>query len=148
MALALSFEAEVKCSAYIFYGLFKNNITELKNLFPEICENIHVIEGHGPSISSVRLWKCRLGVVGFATAKDKMAAVNNELKSITWSTEGDATNFEIKLVSVTLTGEGSFLVIWSVTFKNTNQDVQFPTAFMNYVHMLTVGLPYRLLKQG
>ncbi|KAI3909571.1 hypothetical protein MKW98_013988 [Papaver atlanticum] len=129
MAYALGIEAEIKCSANMFYGLFKDNITELKNLFPEIYESIHVIEGHGPSVGSVRLWKYKLGMKWyFATTKDRMVTVNDEIKSITWSLEGDMKNFEIKL--------------------NTNGDVQFPTAFINYLHTLTVKLPSRLLKRA
>ncbi|KAI3849190.1 hypothetical protein MKW92_046584 [Papaver armeniacum] len=146
MAHSLGLEVEVKCSANVFYGFFKNNITELKNHFPEIYESVHVIEGHGPSVGSVRLWKYKLDGQ-FVTAKERMIAVNNEGKSITWSLEGDKINFEIKLVSVTPTGEGFCLVKWLVTLENANRDVEFLTAFINYLRTITVGLPSRLLKQ-
>ncbi|KAI3974658.1 hypothetical protein MKX01_029648 [Papaver californicum] len=71
MAHAQGFEAEIKCSADTFYEILKNNITELKILFPEMYESIHVIEGHGPSVGSVRLWKYKLDG-HFVTAMERM----------------------------------------------------------------------------
>ncbi|KAI3956637.1 hypothetical protein MKW98_016701 [Papaver atlanticum] len=116
MAHAIGFEVEVKCSADTFYKFFKNNITQLVNCFPETYKSIEVIDqGDKPSVGSVRLWKYEL-------------AVNGENKSITWNfLDGDVMNFyrsfQIKLVSVTPTGEGSCLAKWSVNFEKDKGDL-------------------------
>ncbi|XP_026440173.1 major latex protein 146-like [Papaver somniferum] len=153
MADAMGFEAEVKCSADMFYGFFKNKITQLANHFPEIYKSIQVIKGDGPSVGSAWLWKMELGG-RFITEKSEMIAVNSENKSITWNflDGGDVMNlyrsFQIKLVSVTPTGQGSCLVKWSVSFENALGDLPIPTAFINLLHMISRELPSRILKQG
>ncbi|KAI3997537.1 hypothetical protein MKX01_029368 [Papaver californicum] len=126
----------------IFYGFYKNEITQLVNCFPEVYRSIQVIEGDGPSVGSVRLWKYKVGGQ-FITTKEQMIAVNSENKSITWNfLEGDVTNFyrsfQIKLVSVTPTGAGSCLVKYSA----------IPSAFISLLHMISVELPSQLHKHG
>ncbi|RZC86757.1 hypothetical protein C5167_030108 [Papaver somniferum] len=61
MADAMGFEVEVNCFADMFYGFFKNKITQLMNLFPETFRSIQVIKGDGPSVGSACLWKTELG---------------------------------------------------------------------------------------
>ncbi|KAI3918360.1 hypothetical protein MKX01_041680 [Papaver californicum] len=68
---------------------------------------------------------------------------------------GDVMNlyrsFQIKLVSVTPTGEGSCLMKW---FENTLPiallfgDSPIPAAFINLLQMVSIELPSQLLKQG
>ncbi|RZC47961.1 hypothetical protein C5167_040911 [Papaver somniferum] len=151
MAHAIGFEAEVKCIADMFYEFFKNNITQLVNCFPETYKSIEVIDqGDEPSVGSVRLWKYELDG-HFITTKEKMIAVNGENKSITWNfLDGDVMNFyrsfQIKLISVTPTGEDSCLAKWSVNFEKDKGDLPYPTAFIKLLHKISVDLPSKLLK--
>ncbi|KAI3849192.1 hypothetical protein MKW92_046586 [Papaver armeniacum] len=153
MADAMGFEVEVNCSANMFYGFFKNKITQLANHFPETFRSIQVIKGDGPSVGSTCLWKFELGG-RFMTQKSEVASVNNENKSITWNfLEGDVLklyrNFQIKLVSVTPTGEESCLVEWSVNFEKPRGDyLVIPTGFINLLRKISAKLPSQLDKQG
>ncbi|MCL7041320.1 hypothetical protein MKW94_030954 [Papaver nudicaule] len=153
MARAIGCEAQVKCSVDMFYGFFKNNITQLVDCFPETYKSIQVIDqGETPSVGSVRLWKYQLGD-HFITTKEEMIDVDGETKSITWNfLDGDVMNlyrsFQIKLVFVTPTGEGSCVAKWSVEYENAVGDLPYPTAFMNLLRMISVELPPKLLKQA
>ncbi|RZC86756.1 hypothetical protein C5167_030109 [Papaver somniferum] len=154
MADAMGFEVEVNCSANMFYGFFKNKVTQLANHFPETYKRIQVIKGDGTSVGSVCLWKIELDG-RFITQKAEMIAVNSENKSITWNflKGGDVMNlyksFQIKLVSVTPTGEESCLVEWSVNYENARGDyLLIPTGFINLLRKISVKLPSQLNKQG
>ncbi|MCL7035010.1 hypothetical protein MKW94_019749 [Papaver nudicaule] len=153
MADSLGFEAEIKCSANKYYGYFRNNLPHLAKHFPEIYKSIEVIEGDGPSVGSVRLWKSELDG-HFITTKERTVSVNDESKSITWNVLKGSdlmklhNSFLIKLVSVTPTREGYCLAKWSVNFESDHGDVSFPTALINLLHKTTVELPARLSKQG
>ncbi|KAI3849193.1 hypothetical protein MKW92_046587 [Papaver armeniacum] len=133
MAHAVGFEAEVKCTADMFYEFFENNITQLVNCFPETYKRIEVIhQGDKPSVGKCFRFKS-LKYGHFITTNEEMIAVNGENKSIT-------CNF--------LEGDDSCLAKWSVNFEKAKGDLPFPTAFMDLLHKISVELPSKLLKQG
>ncbi|OVA01731.1 Bet v I domain [Macleaya cordata] len=148
----LEFQTELKCPADKFYGMFKQNLTQLTKYFPETYESIQVIEGDGPSVGSVRFWNYELDGQSF-TCKDRTMVVDDEKRSMIWSIfEGEVMNLyntlELKLqVSTSPKGKGS-LVKWTVEFEKANEDAPIPTAYINLTERISKGMDLHLLKQA
>lgn len=57
----LAVETEIQSSADKFYYKFRNNMTELTKVHPEIYKSIEVLKGNGIAVGSVTLWKNAIG---------------------------------------------------------------------------------------
>lgn len=63
MSQSYSIVAMVELKSHIekFYGFFKNHVGDLVNLFPDLYQSIHLVEGQYFSVGSVILFKYHLG---------------------------------------------------------------------------------------
>ncbi|KAI3849191.1 hypothetical protein MKW92_046585 [Papaver armeniacum] len=155
---ALGLEVEIQCSANKFYGFFKNHITQLQSYFPETFKSIHVTEGYQPSVGSLRFWKYELGI--FLLEKPNFFA--NRWSSDHHQREDGICDpcdkcscFQIKLLSVTPTREGVSLAKCrcictglDACFDNSRGDSSIPSAFIQFLRMVSVELASQRLKEG
>ncbi|KAF9592026.1 hypothetical protein IFM89_011609 [Coptis chinensis] len=146
----LDVQTAIQSSADKFYGKFKNNMTELSKVYPEIYKNIVVLEGDGKSVGSVILWKYVCGSNSNSVTKEKIVAVDDKNRSITFEVmEGDPMlnsfkSFALR-IHVTGNGERSF-VKWSLEFEKANEDVPHPNMYLDLLAKVTKKLDAYLLK--
>ncbi|RZC61296.1 hypothetical protein C5167_023058 [Papaver somniferum] len=111
----LGFEAEIKCSADKYFGMFSNNVTQLPKFVPSTFKSVEITEGDGTSIGSTRLWKYAI-----------------------------VFNVKIDVVPKQhATGNGS-LVKWSLEFEKVNDDIPDPTAYIDAIQLVTNELSSQL----
>ncbi|RZC58189.1 hypothetical protein C5167_005494 [Papaver somniferum] len=146
----LGFEAETKCSADKYFGMFSYNVTQLPKFVPSMFKSVEITEGDGTSIGSSRLWKYTIEGPEMAL-KDRLTSFNKEKRSMAYEfTEGEIMNY-YKTLNVKLdvvpkqcaTGNGSF-VKWSLEFEKVNADIPDPTAYMDALQLVTNELSSRL----
>ncbi|XP_026383745.1 major latex protein 146-like [Papaver somniferum] len=142
----LGFEAEIKCSADKYFGMFSNNVTQLPKFVPSTFKSVEITEGDGTSIGSTRLWKYAIVI-----SKDRLTTFNKEKRSLVYEiTQGGIMNyykvFNVKIDVVPkqhATGNGS-LVKWSLEFEKVNDDIPDPTAYIDAIQLVTNELSSQL----
>ncbi|KAF8407638.1 hypothetical protein HHK36_006771 [Tetracentron sinense] len=138
----LEVQTKIKSSADKFYGFFRNNITLLVNVFPEVYKSIEIVKGDGKSVGSVRFWKYFLGTP--MVTKERVEAIDDEKKSITFCAfEGDITKYYKSVMAtlqVTKDGGGS-LVKWSLVVEKANQDAPPPNIYLDMVAKDPIDFP-------
>ncbi|KAI3947508.1 hypothetical protein MKX01_017072 [Papaver californicum] len=146
----LGFEAEIKCSADKYFGMFSHNVTQLPKFLPNIYKSVEIIEGDETSVGSISLWKYNGGGKEMI-AKDRLKMFDKEKRSITYELlEGELKNY-YKAMSMTLNvvpkqgaaGNAS-LVTWSVEFEKVNEDIPNPTAYIDALKLATKELSSQL----
>ncbi|KAK9115279.1 hypothetical protein Syun_022076 [Stephania yunnanensis] len=138
---AIDVESEINCPADKMYDLFKNHLTQLPILFPEIFKSAEVLEGDGKSIGSVRHWTYLIHHTSDEVLEvtEKITEVDDENKSLTFSAlEGDVLKTYKRFhgkVTVTPKGTGS-LVKWHIIYDKENEDDPHPHPYLDIVQGL------------
>ncbi|KAF8369711.1 hypothetical protein HHK36_006773 [Tetracentron sinense] len=147
MATIDKIEVQIKSPADKFYGIFRNNIGHLTEVFPDHYKSMEVIEGEGNGLGSARLWNFHLETP--MVFKERIIAIDDENRSITFSAlEGDINTDYCTFnptVQVTPQGDGS-LVKWFIEFEKTNEDVRHPNHFLDFFEKVTKEMDAYLLK--
>ncbi|KAI3976991.1 hypothetical protein MKX01_008849 [Papaver californicum] len=152
-------ETEVKCSADNFYSLFKEDMTQLTNHFPQYFKTAELLEGDGKNVvkvliqhvGTVRLWKYALPghpVDQEFTVKETITKVDDENRSITLNVlEGSCVLNTSKGFTVTVSvtpkegaEESECMVRWCFDLTKENEDVPHPHPYMELVDFISKEL--------
>ncbi|KAK9091605.1 hypothetical protein Sjap_024782 [Stephania japonica] len=131
-------ESEIDCPADKMYDLFKNHLTQLPTLFPEIFKSAEVLQGDGKSVGSVRHWTYLIHHSSDEVLEvtEKITEVDDENRSLTFSAmEGDVLKTYKRFhgkVTVTPKGTGS-VVKWHIIFEKANEDDPHPDSYLEIV---------------
>ncbi|CAK9137815.1 unnamed protein product [Ilex paraguariensis] len=125
----LNVDMEVKSPADKFWESVRNSNTLFPKLFPDQYKSIEVLEGDGKSVGSVRLVTYAEGLPLVSVSKEKIDAVDEANKTVSYSVVGGELlkyykNFKAHL-TVTPKGDGS-LVLWSCEFEKATEEVVDP----------------------
>ncbi|KAI3894155.1 hypothetical protein MKW92_036527 [Papaver armeniacum] len=143
-------EIEVMCSADKFYGLFKEDMTQLVNHFPQYYKSVELLEGDGKNVGTVRLWK--ILVTGHPadeifTVKETIAKVDDENRSLTLNVlEGCVLKtYEGFIVTVSATPkegaeDSECIVRWCFDLEKEHEDVPHPHPYMELVDFMSKEL--------
>ncbi|KAL2464865.1 MLP-like protein [Abeliophyllum distichum] len=148
-AQKLEVDVEVKSDAEKFWNGIRNSSTLFPKAFPDQYESIQVLEGDGKSVGSIRLIKYAPGWSTIATTKEKIEFVDEEKKSLSYtSIDGDLLkyykNFKAHLV-ITPKGDGS-LVKWSCEFEKASEEIPNPHLIRDFAVKNFKDLDAYLLK--
>ncbi|KAI3871732.1 hypothetical protein MKW92_004742 [Papaver armeniacum] len=123
---------EIKnCSADHFYGFLKNEMTKLPQILPHVFKSFQILAGDGKSVGTVRLSKTTMGSSHEETVKDKIAAMDDQNRTLTVSVIDGAllrmyTKFEYTVTVTPLVTQGaeqSCIVKMFVEYEKKNEDV-------------------------
>nr|GLL31984.1 MLP-like protein 423 [Ipomoea trifida]GMD13391.1 MLP-like protein 423 [Ipomoea batatas]GMD19563.1 MLP-like protein 423 [Ipomoea batatas]GMD21206.1 MLP-like protein 423 [Ipomoea batatas] len=122
-------DVEVCIGADKFWHSIRDSNTLFPKIFPEVYKTIEVLEGDGKAIGSIRLIKYGEGAPLLTFAKEKIDAVDDEKKTVSYHVlEGDILkhykHFKAFLC-VTPKGDGS-LVKWWCEFDKASPEVPEP----------------------
>ncbi|KAL2465239.1 MLP-like protein [Abeliophyllum distichum] len=148
-AQKLEVDVEVKSDAEKFWNGIRNSSTLFPKAFPDQYESIQVLEGDGKSVGSIRLIKYAPGWSTIATTKEKIEFVDEEKKSLSYtSIDGDLLkyykNFKAHLV-ITPKGDGSS-VKWSCEFEKASEEIPNPHLIRDFAVKNFKDLDAYLLK--
>ncbi|XP_062104868.1 kirola-like [Humulus lupulus] len=132
-----------------FYGFFKNNMVRFVQLFPRNIKNVQIQGGGGVRTGCIMFWKYDLGITGSPmTAKVKVAAVDDENKSITMEIlEGDVfkfyKSFKVKIQFNDVDNSAS-KIVWALEYEKANESAPDPDHYVNFAVKLTKGIDAQL----
>ncbi|XP_078151717.1 MLP-like protein 423 [Carex rostrata] len=131
MAAKSEVEVEVKSAPEKFWEAIRSSTDLFPKVFPEQYKSIDILEGDGKSVGSVRLVNYAPGTPLVTFAKEKVEAVEEENKLVSYSViDGEILslykNFRATL-SITPKGEGS-LIKWTLQYDKASDEVPEPEA--------------------
>ncbi|KAJ3674009.1 hypothetical protein LUZ60_006001 [Juncus effusus] len=129
MASKVEFELEVKSNAEKFWKAMKDYADLIPKGFPQQYKSIDIIEGDGKSVGSVRLVKYAEGIPTMTFAKEKIEALDEENKLVSYSViDGEVMNIYKsfkKTVKISPKGEGS-LIKFTLEYEKANEGAGVP----------------------
>ncbi|KAI3864402.1 hypothetical protein MKX03_028438 [Papaver bracteatum] len=134
-------EVELKnCTADQFYGFLKNEMTTLPQVIPHIFKSFQILAGDGKSEGTIRLSKVAMGTCHVEMVKDKIEAIDDESRTVSFSVvDGDVLRmypkFEYTLTVTPLVTQGSdqsCLLKLSVEYEKENEDVPHPHQYVEF----------------
>ncbi|XP_057528812.1 MLP-like protein 423 [Amaranthus tricolor] len=146
----LEVDVEVKSNPDKFWSSIRESDKVFPKAFPELYKSIDILEGDGKAVGSVRLVNFAEGFPFVTKSKEKVEAVDEENKTVSYSVlEGEVLNF-YKSFKAHLTikpkEEGS-LVKWSCEFEKSTENAPDPeTVFKDFAVKTFHDLDAYLLK--
>ncbi|KAL0446771.1 UNVERIFIED_CONTAM: MLP-like protein [Sesamum latifolium] len=143
----LQHKTQIRSSPDKIFDVYKNKTYLMPNISPDKLQSIQVLQGDGKSIGSVRLWTYVMGVP--VVAKDKIVAVDEENKSITFELIGGEVTKYFNTFTATFqaTGEGDRnMVTWSVEYEKASDDVPHPHSHLEFLVNMSRDVDAFLLK--
>ncbi|KAL2522406.1 Polyketide cyclase/dehydrase and lipid transport superfamily protein [Forsythia ovata] len=127
MSQNLEATTEIKSSADKFYGFFRNNLSDLVNIFPANFKSVQILEGEEGSVGCVELWN--YVIVGISvTAKVKFEAINDGERSITYTVlDGDVLQLYKSFKATITVTDGS--VKWFIEYEKALEIAPIPEAY-------------------
>nr|GMD19853.1 MLP-like protein 423 [Ipomoea batatas] len=139
----LEVETQIKSASKKFFDIYLNNSRLLPKICPAKIRSVQVLEGDGKSVGSVRLWTYNLG--GNVIAKDKIDAVDEENRSVTFALiGGEVTNY-FKSFRATLQACGNS-VKWTLEYEKANDNVPTPHSHVEFLMNVARDVDEYLLK--
>ncbi|KAI3933131.1 hypothetical protein MKW92_002287 [Papaver armeniacum] len=144
------------CSGDQLYSFYKNEMTKLPQILPQIVKSFQILAGHGNSAGTVRLAKLSIGSSREEIVKDKIEAVVDESRTLRGSIiDGDLLRmypkfeYTINITPlVTQGGEESCLFKLSVEYEKENEDVPNPTEYMEMSSFVSKAVASHLAKKA
>ncbi|KAL1568582.1 MLP-like protein 28 [Salvia divinorum] len=141
----LELQTLITSSPHKFFDIYHKKTYLMPSICPGKLRSVQVLEGDGKSIGSVRLWTYVMGVPVIAT--DKIVAVDEVNKSITFELiDGEVTKY-FKSFKATLEAGGVDTVKWSVEYDKANEDVPHPHSHLQFLGTMAKDIDAYLLKQ-
>ncbi|XP_057477458.1 MLP-like protein 423 isoform X2 [Actinidia eriantha] len=143
----LEHQIEIKSSPDRFFDIYKNKTYLMPKISPDNIQSIQVLEGDGRSVGSVRMWTYILGSP--VIAKDKIDAVDEENKSITFDLiGGEVTNYykSFKATLQATSKDGTNLAKWTLEYEKANENVPTPHSHIDFLATLGREIDSYLLK--
>ncbi|KAI3933130.1 hypothetical protein MKW92_002286 [Papaver armeniacum] len=144
------------CSGDQLYSFYKNEITKLPQVLPQIFKSVQILAGHGNSAGTVRLAKLSIGSSREEMVKAKIEAVVDESRTLRGSViDGDLLRmypkfeYTINITPlVTQGGEESCVFKLSVEYEKENEDVPNPTEYMEMSSFISKAVASHLAKKA
>uniref|UniRef100_A0A5B6ZNS7 Bet v I/Major latex protein domain-containing protein n=1 Tax=Davidia involucrata TaxID=16924 RepID=A0A5B6ZNS7_DAVIN len=131
----LDIEVEVKTPAEKFWHSIRDSTTIFPKAFPDQYKSIETLEGDGKSVGSVRLVKFAEGLPLISVMKEKVDAVDEAKKTVTYSVIGGDLLKYYKSFKATLVvspkGDGS-LVQWTCEFEKASEEIPDPNIIRDF----------------
>ncbi|GFY96382.1 hypothetical protein Acr_11g0006880 [Actinidia rufa] len=143
----LEHQIEIKSSPAWFFDIYKNKTYLMPKISPDNIQSIQVLEGDGRSVGSVRMWTYILGSP--VMAKDKIDAVDEENRSITFDLiGGEVTNYykSFKATLQATSKDGTNLAKWTLEYEKANEHVPTPHSHIDFLATLGREIDSYLLK--
>ncbi|KAI4388923.1 hypothetical protein MLD38_001211 [Melastoma candidum] len=136
----LTLQVDLTCSADKFYGMFRKNMGQLVQMFPENLKGYRFVQGNEFGNGAVVLWNYNLGTPSTVKARHD---TNDATKAITFTVlEGDLLrifkNFKVKLQVERGVAK------WSFEFEKINPNSPNPTEYLDFVNKVSKGLNAQL----
>ncbi|XP_022151242.1 MLP-like protein 423 [Momordica charantia] len=132
----LELETDVKSSADKFWNNMRESTIIFPKAFPHDYKSIEVLEGDGKAVGSVRLITYAEGSELAKESKEKIEAVDEEKKTVSYSViEGDLLKYYKSFkghISVSPKGEGSS-VKWSCEYEKASEEIPDPHIIKDFV---------------
>ncbi|XP_073269369.1 MLP-like protein 31 [Primulina huaijiensis] len=124
-------EAQIKSSPSKFYDFFKNNMSQLVNIFPEKFESVQLLEGTDGCVGNVKLFKMLMGSQT-VTMKVRAEELNDEERIIIYDAfEGDHMKLYNSLKSIiTVRINGS--VKWGIEVEKAKDSAPNPDRYLTF----------------
>ncbi|XP_057477457.1 MLP-like protein 423 isoform X1 [Actinidia eriantha] len=162
----LEHQIEIKSSPDRFFDIYKNKTYLMPKISPDNIQSIQVLEGDGRSVGSVRMWTYILDFLFYSwhrknykgkgkqkgspvIAKDKIDAVDEENKSITFDLiGGEVTNYykSFKATLQATSKDGTNLAKWTLEYEKANENVPTPHSHIDFLATLGREIDSYLLK--
>ncbi|OVA16279.1 Bet v I domain [Macleaya cordata] len=128
-------EVEIKSPASKFWESIRDSTNLFPKIFPEQYKSIEVVEGDGKSVGTIKLLKYAEGMPLITFSKEKIEAVDETTKSVSYSIiDGELVNFYKNFkanLNVGTKGEGS-LVKWSCEFEKASEEIPDPNIIKDF----------------
>ncbi|KAL3510573.1 hypothetical protein ACH5RR_029974 [Cinchona calisaya] len=119
----------------------------MPKISPGKLQSIQVLEGDGKSVGSIRLWTYVMGTP--VIAKDKIDAIDEENKTITFGLiGGEVTNYfkSFKATLQAIVQGGINIVKWTLEYEKANDDVPTPHSHLDFLINCSRDVDAYLLK--
>ncbi|XP_047957738.1 MLP-like protein 423 [Salvia hispanica] len=132
MASKIEMEVELKSEAEKVWNSMRESTTLFPKALPQHYQSIQILEGDGKSVNSVRLVTYPQGISPVSSIKEKIEAVDDEKKFVSYSViEGDILkyykNFKGSLsVSSSSNGDNKTSLKWTCEFDKATEDTPDP----------------------
>ncbi|KAI3453135.1 hypothetical protein Pfo_009798 [Paulownia fortunei] len=143
----LELQTQITSPPDIFFDIYKNKTYLMPSISPDKLQSIQVLEGDGKSVGSVRLWTYVMGVP--VIAKDKIVAVDEENKSITFELIGGEVTKCFKSFKATLEATAKAdmnIVKWVLEYEKASEDVPSPHSHLEFLVNMATEIDAYLLK--
>ncbi|XP_073059872.1 MLP-like protein 31 [Primulina eburnea] len=122
-------ESQIKSSPAKFYNFFKNNMSQLVNIFPEKFESVQLLEGTDGCVGNVKLFKVMMGRET-VTMKVRAEEFNDEERIIIYDAfEGDHTKL-YKSFKSTITVRINGSVKWGIEVEKAEDSAPNPDRYL------------------
>ncbi|XP_038877995.1 kirola-like [Benincasa hispida] len=145
-------KVELKSPIQNFYGFFRNHLGDLVNLFPELYQSIHLVEGEHLSAGSVIQFKYHLGHQ-LVSEKWSMRVVDDTKRYIIYeAVEGDMRKYykvlrtKLEAVNGGLNKVGGSFAKWTVEYEKAYENVPSPENYMELFVRISKGVDAYLNK--
>ncbi len=139
-------KVELKSPIEKFYGFFRNHLGDLINLFPELYQSIHLVEGEHLSAGSVILFKYHLGHE-LVSEKWSMRVVDDAKKYIIYeAVEGDMQKYykvlraKFEAIDGGLSKVRGSFAKWTVEYEKAYENVSSPASHMELFLKISKGV--------
>ncbi|KAK6152835.1 hypothetical protein DH2020_012474 [Rehmannia glutinosa] len=136
-------KTQIMCAPPKVYNFFKNDLTELTKIVPQLFQSVKVIDGNKGQAGGVIQYE--LLILGKAmTAKVKTETINDEERSITFVIlEGDVMQLYTSFKAKVTVSDGT--VTWCLEFEKANDLAPNPDQYAAVAVEVTKGLDLYLL---
>ncbi|XP_052173448.1 MLP-like protein 423 [Diospyros lotus] len=131
----LDVEVEVKTGAEEFWQSIRESTTLFPKAVPHQYKSIHVLEGDGKSVGSVRVVHFAEGSPLVKTTEEKIEAVDEEKKTVAYSVVGgDILKYykNFKATLVVSSKDGGSKVKWDCQFEKASEEVPSPNLIRDF----------------
>ncbi|GFP90821.1 mlp-like protein 423 [Phtheirospermum japonicum] len=146
----LELQTQIRSSPFKLFDVYKNKINLMPKICPDKLKRVDILEGDGKSVGSVRLWTYVMGVP--VVAKDKIVAVDEEKKSITFELIGGEVtkyfkNFKATFEAISKTNNSNMkMVKWGLEYEKASEDVPNPHSHLEFLVNMALEIDAYLLK--
>ncbi|KAL2485003.1 MLP-like protein [Abeliophyllum distichum] len=144
----IELQTQIRSSPDRIFDIYKNKSYLMPKISPDKLQSIEVVEGDGISVGSVRLWTYVMGVP--VIAKDRIDAIDEEKKSITFELIGGEVTKYFKNFKATLEATAKAdknIVKWSLEYEKASEDVPTPYSHLEFLVNASTDVDAFLLKQ-
>ncbi|KAL4277528.1 MLP-like protein 43 [Arachis hypogaea] len=144
-------ETEIEANASDFYKVLRKQLYDVPNICPDDVHAAHVRQGDWENVGSVQQWDYT--IEGKKTsAKEKIEAIDDENKTITYSLFGEEISNDYKTfkgtIKVSDKGSGGGIVKWTFEYEKNkkNMTAASPQSYLDFAIKVTRDIDAHVAK--